>query len=67
MKRHHARWMVVLELCIYKDKDFVRFDFRICVAKKSQEELNLLFYPHLSRMENEGQEGVLTGYGIPYL
>ena len=50
----------VLELCIYKDKDFVRFDFRDTRREKSQEELNLLFYPHLSRMK-QGQEGVLTG------
>ena len=50
----------LLELCIYKDKDFVRFDFRDTRREKSQEELNLLFYPHLSRMK-QGQEGVLTG------
>ena len=50
----------ILELCIYKDKDFVRFDFRDTRREKSQEELNLLFYPHLSRMK-QGQEGVLTG------
>ena len=57
MKRYHTRWMA---LCIYKDKDFVRFDFRDTRREKSQEELNLLFYPHLSRMK-QGQEGVLTG------
>lgn len=34
----------LLELCIYKDKDFVRFDFRDTRREKSQEELNLLFY-----------------------
>ena len=39
---------------------FVRFDFRDTRREKSQEELNLLFYPHLSRMK-QGQEGVLTG------
>ena len=52
----------LLELCVYKDKDkdFVRFDFRDTRRGKSQEELNLLFYPHLSRMK-QGQEGVLTG------
>ena len=56
----------VLELCIYKDKDFVRFDFRDTRREKSQEELNLLFYPHLSRMK-QGQEGSSYWYGIPYL
>ena len=50
----------LLELCIYRDGDFVRFDFRDTRREKSQEELNQLFYPHLSRMK-QGQEGVLTG------
>lgn len=50
----------LLELHIYKDRDFVRFDFRDTRREKSQDELNQLFYPHLSRMR-QGQEGVLTG------
>ena len=50
----------LLELHIYRDGDFVRFDFRDTRREKSQEELNQLFYPHLSRMK-QGQEGVLTG------
>lgn len=50
----------LLELRIYKDGSFVRFDFRDTRREKSQEELNQLFYPHLSRMK-QGQEGVLAG------
>lgn len=50
----------LLELRIYKEKDFVRFDFRDTRREKSQEELNQLFYPHLSRMK-QGREGILTG------
>ena len=50
----------LLELHIYKDGEFVRFDFRDTRREKSQEELNQLFYPHLSRMK-QGQEGSLTG------
>lgn len=50
----------LLELCIYKDGSFVRFDFSDTRREKSQEELNQLFYPHLSRMK-QGQEGVLAG------
>ena len=49
-----------LVLHIYKDGSFVRFDFRDTRREKTQEELNQLFYPHLSRMK-QGQEGVLTG------
>ena len=49
-----------LYLHIYKDKDFVRFDFIDQRRDKTQEELNQLFYPHLSRMKR-GSEGVLTG------
>lgn len=49
-----------LDLHIYKDGDFVRFDFRDARREKSQEELNQLFYPHLSRMK-QGQEEGLTG------
>lgn len=50
----------LLALHIYKDKEFVRFDFCDTRREKSQEELNQLFYPHLSRMK-QGQEGELTG------
>ena len=49
-----------LYLHIYKDKDFVRFDFIDQRRDKTQEELNQLFYPHLSQMKR-GSEGVLTG------
>ncbi|MCD7925223.1 MAG: DUF5113 domain-containing protein [Bacteroides sp.] len=50
----------LLVLHFYKEGDFVRFDFRDTRREKSQEELNQLFYPHLSRMR-QGQEGVLKG------
>ena len=50
----------LLELNIYKDGAFVRFDFIDRRRNYSQEELNLLFYPHLSRMGN-GAEGKLEG------
>lgn len=50
----------LLILCIYKDKEFVRFDFRDMRRERSQDELNQLFYPHLSRMK-QGQQGTLTG------
>ena len=50
----------VLELHIYKEGAFVRFDFIDRRRNHSQEELNLLFYPHLERMQN-AREGVLTG------
>lgn len=50
----------LLELRVYKDGDFVRFDFCDTRREKTQEELNQLFYPHLSRMK-QGREGVLAG------
>lgn len=50
----------LLELHIYREGNFVRFDFMDRRRKFSQEELNQLFYPHLSRMKKE-EEGVLTG------
>ncbi|WP_455672853.1 DUF5113 domain-containing protein [Phocaeicola sp.] len=50
----------VLKLHIYKEGAFVRFDFTDTRREKTQEELNQLFYPHLSRMKR-GDEGVLTG------
>jgi K+-sensing histidine kinase KdpD len=50
----------VLELQIYKEGAFVRFDFIDRRRNYSQEELNQLFYPHLSRMQH-AQEGVLAG------
>jgi K+-sensing histidine kinase KdpD len=49
-----------LELKVYRDGEFVRFDFIDRRREFSQEELNQLFYPHLSRMQHRG-EGVLTG------
>lgn len=49
-----------LELHIYKDGQFVRFDFVDHRRQLTQEELDLLFYPHLSRMKQDG-EGVLVG------
>lgn len=49
-----------LELHVFKEGAFVRFDFTDKRREKSQEELNLLFYPHLSRMKR-GDEGRLTG------
>ena len=49
-----------LELYIYKEGSFVRFDFIDRRREYTQEELNQLFYPHLSRMQHQG-EGVLTG------
>ena len=50
----------MLELQIYKEGAFVRFDFIDRRRNYSQEELNQLFYPHLSRMQH-AQEGVLAG------
>jgi K+-sensing histidine kinase KdpD len=50
----------VLELQIYKEGAFVRFDFIDRRRNYSQDELNQLFYPHLSRMQH-AQEGVLAG------
>ena len=49
-----------LELRLYKEGEFVRFDFIDHRREFSQEELNLLFYPHLSRMQHNG-EGALVG------
>jgi K+-sensing histidine kinase KdpD len=49
-----------LELHIYKEGAFVRFDFIDRRREFSQEELNQLFYPHLSRIQN-GREGNLMG------
>ena len=50
----------MLELQIYKEGAFVRFDFIDRRRNYSQEELNQLFYPHLSRMQH-AQEGMLAG------
>lgn len=47
-------------LTFRKEDPFVRFDFTDTRRDKSQEELNLLFYPHLSRMK-PGDGGALTG------
>lgn len=49
-----------LHLRIYREQGFVRFDFTDTRREKSKEELNQLFYPHLSRMK-AGSEGVLAG------
>ncbi|MBQ8520965.1 MAG: DUF5113 domain-containing protein [Bacteroides sp.] len=49
-----------LALHIYKEGAFVRFDFIDRRRSLSQEELNQLFYPHLSRMKTGGGEE-LTG------
>lgn len=49
-----------LELRIYKEGACVRFDFIDRRREYSQEELNQLFYPHLSRMQHDG-EGRLVG------
>lgn len=49
-----------LELHIRRDGDFVRIDFTDCRRNLSQEELNQLFYPHLSRVRQTGGE-VLSG------
>lgn len=45
-----------LELKIYKENNFIRFDFTDTREDKSQEELNSLFYPNLSRMKNEDND-----------
>lgn len=50
----------VLELRIYREGNFVRIDFIDRRREFSQEELNLLFYPHLSRIQHDG-EGTLVG------
>ena len=50
----------LLELRIYQEGAFVRFDFIDRRRSLSQEELNHLFYPHLSRMQ-ASTEDVLTG------
>ena len=49
-----------LSLHIYKERDFVRFDFTDSRRNKTQEELNLLFNPHLSHIHEENED-VLTG------
>lgn len=53
-----------LELNIYKEGPFVRFDFIDRRRCYSQEELNQLFYPNLSRMQRQGEEGLR---GLEYL
>ena len=49
-----------LELRIYKEGTFVRFDFIDRRRCPSQEELNLLFYPRLSHIQHRS-EGMLSG------
>ena len=50
----------MLELQIKKEGAFVRVDFIDRRRSLAQEDLNQLFYPHLSRMQ-QGREGVLKG------
>ena len=50
----------LLELHIYQEGAFVRFDFIDRRRSLSQEELNHLFYPHLSRMQASAEDA-LTG------
>jgi K+-sensing histidine kinase KdpD len=50
----------LLELRVYQEGAFVRFDFIDRRRSLSQEELNHLFYPHLSRMQ-ASTEDILTG------
>ncbi len=49
-----------LKLSIVREGDFVRFNFIDRRRQYTQEELNQLFYPHLSRMER-GEQDILTG------
>ncbi len=55
---HEADGRLVLR--IRRDGDFVRFDWEDTRRKKTREELDQLFYPHLSRMK-PGREGSLAG------
>ena len=54
----------VLELSIYKEDTFVRFDFRDGRREYTAEELSQLFYPRLSRMKSGEEEEVV---GTEYL
>ena len=47
-----------LELHIYKEGDFVRFDFLDYRREYCREDLNQLFYPQLSRMKQKGIDGL---------
>ena len=53
-----------LELNIYREGDFVRFDFVDRRRDFSQDYLNHLFYPNLSKMQAEKKEGLV---GAEYL
>ena len=53
-----------LELKIYREGDFVRFDFVDRRRNFSQDYLNLLFYPNLSKMQVGKKEGLV---GTEYL
>ena len=54
----------VLELSIYKEDAFVRFEFRDGRREYTAEELSQLFYPRLSRMKSGEEEEVV---GTEYL
>ncbi|MGL5957279.1 MAG: DUF5113 domain-containing protein [Phocaeicola sp.] len=49
-----------LRLSIYESGEFVRFDFTDSRRTYTQEELNLLFFPQLSRIREE-KNGILSG------
>ena len=48
----------VLELRAYREGDFVRFDFIDRRRNIPQEELNLLFYPHYSKIMKKNEEAL---------
>ena len=50
---HEPGWM---ELHIYREGAFVRFDFIDRRRTFTQDELNLLFYPHLAKMKKDGED-----------
>ena len=54
----------ILELHIYREDAFVRFDFIDRRRCPSQEYLNQLFYPHLSRIQHQSEELTGTEYLI---
>ena len=54
----------VLELHIYHEGAFVRFDFIDRRRERTQEELNHLFYPQLARMKKDDEENLA---GTEYL
>lgn len=46
----------LMELHIYREGAFVRFDFIDRRRTFTQDELNLLFYPHLAKMKKDGED-----------